>query len=288
MNANRFADSTPATWLQLSDPLVRVTAISGGLLLLMLLGLLLDERTISGAPAWLKPAKFAASTGVYTLTFAWMLRDVPRPRPLAVATSLIAWISLLETLLVSVQAARGTTSHFNIDSPFNIAVYSTMGTGIFIVWVLSAMVLWYHARTPTHDRALAIAFRLGLALNILGAGTGWLMTQPRPEQLAAIDRGERPRVAGMHTVGAKDGDEGIPLLRWSGTHGDLRAPHFLGMHAFQLLPLLLLGVRRVRARTAVSQEVALVGITAGICFAIFIGALVQALAGVPLLPYPRG
>jgi len=36
--------------------------------LLMLPGLLLDERVITGAPAWLKPCKFAFSTSVYSFT----------------------------------------------------------------------------------------------------------------------------------------------------------------------------------------------------------------------------
>ena len=31
-------------------------------------GLLVDPRDIGGAPAWMKPAKFAASIGIYTLT----------------------------------------------------------------------------------------------------------------------------------------------------------------------------------------------------------------------------
>ena len=35
-------------------------------------GLVLDPRLIVGAPAWLKPAKFAASALIYSLTLTWM------------------------------------------------------------------------------------------------------------------------------------------------------------------------------------------------------------------------
>src|SRR6266851_5804683 len=38
-----------------------------------LAGILLDHRIITGAPAWLKPAKFAISVSVYCFTFVWLL-----------------------------------------------------------------------------------------------------------------------------------------------------------------------------------------------------------------------
>src|SRR5437867_3161793 len=46
-------------------------------LIAALAGLWLDPRVITGAPAWLKPAKFAASTAIYTLTLAWMFTYLP-------------------------------------------------------------------------------------------------------------------------------------------------------------------------------------------------------------------
>ena len=35
-------------------------------------GLLVDARLVLGAPVWLKPAKFALSIAVYSLTLAWL------------------------------------------------------------------------------------------------------------------------------------------------------------------------------------------------------------------------
>src|SRR4026208_1654065 len=42
-----------------------------GLLAATGIALFVDPRQIPGAPAWLKPAKFAASIAIYTLTLAW-------------------------------------------------------------------------------------------------------------------------------------------------------------------------------------------------------------------------
>jgi hypothetical protein len=278
-----IAESRVASIMRWSPQMVGMAAASAGLLAVALIGLVADQRTITGAPAWLKPAKFAASGTIYLLSLAWMVRDLPRSRLLRVATTLIAWIITGETVVISLQAARGTTSHFNVDTPFDAAIFASMGVGIGTVWVMSAVLLWLHWRTPTADRAMALALRWGLLLNIAGAGVGWRMTQPSPAQLSAMERGERPFVVGSHTVGGPDGGRGIPLLRWSADHGDLRVPHFLGMHALQLLPLALLGLRRVRRERNDATERGAVFVTALGCSIAFTLAFVQAQAGHPLI-----
>ena len=258
------------------------------LLLVSLAGLALDARVITGAPAWLKPTKFGLSTTIYLLSLAWMVQDLPHRPALRRATSTIAWGIALEMLLICVQAARGTTSHFNVDTSLDGAIFATMGCAIAVVWIASAVVLWLHWHAPALDRGLATAFRFGLALNILGAGVGWTMTRPFPGQIDAIGRGERPRIVGAHTVGGADGGPGLPLTGWSTQHGDLRVPHFLGMHGLQALPLLLLGMRagRRRRNDAIERTILYLATSAGgLAFA---AALFQALRGHPLLHLPGG
>lgn len=266
--------------------LARGVWFATGMMALAVVGMAFDPRLITGAPAWLKPFKFAVSMLLYVGTLAYMVRDLPRRRPLMWALGATAVLLTMEVLLIFLQAARGRTSHFNIDTPLDAAIFSSMGVGIAVVWLSSAVVLWQHGRSPAADRALAWAFRLGLALNILGAGMGWIMTTPSPSQIEANRRGERPRVAGAHTVGAPDGGAGLPLTRWSTDHGDLRVAHFVGMHALQLLPVLLLGLRRLRGTHDDAVERITLAVAAIIALCTFLALLLQALNGQPLMPLP--
>jgi hypothetical protein len=86
---------------------------------------------------------------------------------------------------------------------------------------------------------------------------------------------------GAHTVGAADGGPGLPGTGWSREHGDLRVPHFLGLHALQALPLLALALRR--SRWSEQQRTRLVG-SAAVSYAGLVALLFwQALRGQPLL-----
>src|SRR5687768_7634834 len=60
-----------------SAPLTITGLAMIALLAVAVIGLVVDPRTISGAPAWLKPAKFAVSIAIYTLTLAWIFSLIP-------------------------------------------------------------------------------------------------------------------------------------------------------------------------------------------------------------------
>jgi hypothetical protein len=266
-----------------SSWLVRMAAICAALGVVSLVALVVDDRLIAGAPAWLKPLKFGVSGATFLWSIAWMTQGLRRTRLLRVAEALIGVTIIGEILVIMVQAARGQLSHFNVDTPLDSTLFAAMGGGIATVWVLTMLVLVLHVRTRPTDRALAFAFRAGLLLHIVGAGVGWVMTQPRPQQLDAMQRGAHPFVVGAHTTGGQDGGPGLPLTRWSREHGDLRVPHFVGMHALQLLPLLLLGVRATRGRRTDRKELAVLGAVGGVAYLLFAGALWQALHDYPLL-----
>ena len=104
------------------------------------------------------------------------------------------------------------------------------------------------------------------------------MTLPSEAQIAA--GGD---IIGAHTVGAVDGGAGIPILNWSTEHGDLRIPHFVGMHALQLIPLALIIVelasRRIRVLRDVRVRVGLVWTTVVVYVGVVALVTWQALRG---------
>lgn len=249
-----------------------------GLLPLFVVGLALDPRTVTGAPVWLKPAKFAASIGIYTLTLAWIfgyLREWPRTRVLV--SGITAAAMVIEMAIIAFQAARGAASHFNVATPFDAALWKVMGATIVLQTVASVAVAAALWRQRFADRAMGWALRLGMAITIVGAFSGGLMARPTANQLAVAAQGQRLTMAGGHTVGGPDGGPGLPGTGWSAAHGDLRIAHFVGLHALQALPLLVLLGRRGRGGLPVSARAA---VAAGVSYAALFALLLwQALRG---------
>jgi hypothetical protein len=248
-----------------SPPLTAVGTLMLAVAGASIVGMLVDPRIITGAPAWLKPLKFAISTAIYSLTLAWIfgfLSDWPRVRRVVGWTTAIVFV--LEVAIIDAQAWRGTTSHFNVSTPLDGILFIVMGGAIMLQTLVSvavAVALW---RQRFADKALGWALRLGMTFTIVGAMVGPLMTSPTEAQLADARAGNRMTTAGAHTVGGVDGGPGLPLTGWSLEHGDLRVPHFIGLHAVQALAMIAVGLRwwrrpeaaRVKAVLAVAASYA--------------------------------
>jgi hypothetical protein len=265
-----------------SPVLTAAALLMGGALVGSLIGLLVDPRTITGAPAWLKPAKFAVSTAIYMLTLAWIFTRLPDwPRLRRLVGWMTAIIFVLEVAIIDAQAWRGTTSHFNIGTLLDGVLFSIMGTAIVVQTLTSVAVAVAVWRQPFADRAMGWALRLGLAITIIGASTGGFMTRPTAAQLDEARVTGRMAIAGAHTVGAPDGGPGLPGTGWSLEHGDIRIPHFVGLHAMQILPLLALVLRRRRSTETARVRVIL---TAAASYVGLFGILLwQALRGQSLV-----
>jgi hypothetical protein len=236
----------------------------------------LDPRIITGMPAWMKPAKFAISTAIFSGTMAWIFGFVKIwPRTMIATGRLLALMLIVEVAIIDLQAARGVTSHFNVSTPLDGILFGVMGVSIGILWITTVIVMVALFREPFADRSWGWTLRLAMLITVLGSASGGLMVRATPEQSAAIKMGTNVPVIGAHTVGAPDGGPGLPALGWSRQHGDLRIPHFLGLHAIQALPLLFWLVSR--------RSLRMVWICGASYLTLFLILLWQALRGQSIL-----
>jgi hypothetical protein len=269
----------------------RPLAVSGlatlALLALFLLGLVLDPRVIGGAPAWLKPTKFAVSITVYTFTLLWLLghvsRHTPRRQRLVRITGWVVVVTFaLEWLAILTQVVRGTTSHFNVAAPIDAALWGLMAVAINVLLVANVAVAGLLLTQRFERPSLGWALRLGIAITVIGMAQAFLMTSPTALQLAGWRAGEPITVVGAHTVGAPDGGAGMAVTGWRSDAGDLRVGHFVGLHALQVIPLFGLWLQR-RRRLVEGQRTALVAVAAGGYLGLTALVTWQALRAQPLL-----
>ncbi|MEU2038113.1 hypothetical protein [Nocardia niwae] len=231
-------------------PLMLLAAAMALLVVWSIGGMIVDDRTLTGLPIWAKSAKFALSVLIYAVTWAWLLAQLTRWRRVAWWAGTVAALGLtVELVVITTQVVRGTTSHFNFTTPLNAALWDIMGSSIVVVWIATLVVSAAMFAHPAADRARDAAIRYGAVLSLAGAALGMLMVAPTADQ-----RATGSSIRGAHTVGLPDGGPGLPLLGWSTAGGDLRVPHFLGMHALQVIPLVLLAVEYASRRFPVLRS----------------------------------
>ena len=225
---------------QFNPPLMVASLTFLALVPVMILAIFIDPVEITGVNGWIKPFKFHTSTFFYTATLLWLLTYVrERPRLVRVVSYGAAATLTIENVLITTQVLRRTSSHYNVNTSFDAAVFSAMGTAITILAFLHLAVLLALLFQRMDDRVFAWALRLGLLCSLIGMMTGFLMAGgPTPEQLAALEAGAPMTTIGAHSIGVADGGPGLPLVGWSTHGGDLRIGHFVGLHGMQIIPLL--------------------------------------------------
>ena len=251
----------------------------GVLVVACAVGLMVDDRTLLGINVWEKPLKFAISTAIYAVTWSWLIGQLDRfARAAWWAGTASAVLLIVELVVITGASVFGVTSHFNVSTPLNTALWSIMAFSISALWIATLVVSIILFRNPLGDRARTLAIRAGAIIALVGMGLAFLMTGPTAAQLD-----DWQGIAGAHAVGIADGGPGIPLLGWSTVAGDLRIPHFVGMHALQIIPLALIVIellsRRVVRLRDVTVRYRLVAIVAATYIAVLAVLTWQALRG---------
>ncbi len=225
-----------------------------------------DHRLVMGVNPWIKPIKFSSSIALYLWTVGWYLAYVPGPgwsRRLIARGISVSMV--VEIVCITMQAARGTTSHFNVHTTLDAVVFQTMGVMILLNTLLAVLLLVLFFVQPIDlPPGYLWALRLGIAIFVLGSLEGAVMI-----------------ARNAHTVGAADGGPGLPLLNWSTRSGDLRAAHMWALHALQVVPLV--GWMLSRWRSPAARQVAAVWGFAAAYAAVAAALFWQALQGRPLV-----
>lgn len=221
-----------------------------------------DSQEIMGINRWIKPMKFAISLAIYLWTLAIYLYFINgRER----AKNIIAWGAMAmmvgEIILIVMQAARGKISHFNISNGFDGIVFSAMGLMILVnaFLLIYLLVLYFRAEIDL-PQSIVWGMRLGIILLLISSVEGGLMS-----------------VILRHSVGVADGGAGLPFVNWSTKGGDLRAAHFIGMHAFQVVPFFAYTLEKYKIKSPTFWTIAFAVVYLGI----FTGVFVQAMLGKP-------
>lgn len=232
---------------------------------------LLDGRTINGANVWAKPAKFFLSVAIQSATLAWalaMLEPVAtRLRGIRVACWLFAGWAALELAYIVIQAARGEASHFNGTSALYTALYALMGVGAVTMLVASGYIGACLLRRPDPAMNPVLTRALGLGL-VVAASVGGISGAYMSAQKG-------------HWVGGSRSDAGgLPVSGWSTSGGDLRVPHFFGLHSAQVIAAAGWLMRKQNP----SRGHYVVNLVSVVWVALSLAIFVQALSGRPVIP----
>lgn len=228
-------------------------------------GTFIDSRLFNGVSVWEKPAKFFLSLGLHMATLACGLALLPaqarQTRAIKIASLVFLAAAIGEVAYIAFQAARGEASHFNETTMTTRLLYAAMGIGAVMLSVATSFIGWRILRLAA---ASPLAFATGLGFLLAG--------------VLAVVFGGYMSGQGSHWVGGDLSDAtGLPFFHWSTTGGDLRVPHFFGLHIMQALPILGFLLRDT------SRARAVIGLGAVIWIGLTFLTFFQATAGLPLI-----
>lgn len=211
-----------------------LTLFAGGMLLLALPTLLLmvvDERTVRDVGIWAKPLKFQLSTALFAATTAWFMGLLPEAMRQARSSQVMIWTligtSLFEVGYISLQAALGSSSHYNVGDPFHALMFGLMAFAAVLLTATQGFLAWQiHRHHRVHREPVKGSAVVGSAVAVNAVVYGLLLTFALSTISGFVLGGKQPPPG-----------VGLPLLGWHLTGGDARPAHFLAVHAQQILPI---------------------------------------------------
>ena len=206
----------------------------GALILMVLLPVtflasLDDSRQLNDINIWTKPMKFQASAALHMMTLAFIARFINANVRAKAWLYGICWVltftAIAEVAYITMQAARGRHSHWNFETQFESLMYAGMGVGAVTLILGAAVIGLLVYRYPV--REMPQGLRLGI---MLGMVLGFVTT--------LIVAGYMSQNYGHWVGGVQSDADGLPIVGWVRSGGDLRVSHFFAMHMMQIIPVL--------------------------------------------------
>jgi hypothetical protein len=159
--------------------------------------------SLVGPVTWRKPITFGFSTGILSQSMAWIVGLLPQTARLVRQARWFAGLLIAEIALIDMQQWRGVASHFNRATPFDGAVFTTMGV---LIVAVSVIIAWWTVELfprplPT-TAAYAFAARTGMVMLSVGNLIGIIMATTEATQLKPLHG------AALHVIQA------LPIAIW--------------------------------------------------------------------------
>ena len=187
---------------------------------------ILEDPQWSGPVGFRKPVVFGLSAGFTLVTMGWLLSFYqPRPRLHTLMMGAMSAALVIEIIIIDLQRFRGLPSHFNMGTPLDAALWSTMGLSILVFAIVSTLQGILSLGKLNASPELATAIRASMLLFVYSQLSGQFI------------------VAHGMTAMFQDGIfaiENAAIATTVGENGDLKLPHALSLHSIQALPLLAL------------------------------------------------
>lgn len=227
------------------EPPVLYRLVIGSFLILFFsfIWLMMDSRLIHDQPAALKPIKQLLGTLVFLVTLPWLHQNMRSFHNTNCYSILISYIFIYEIIAIYSLAIFGLESHFNNAHPFFIAIRLFMFFGILYVWSIivrySLSLRKIISQNITLDPITAWSQFYGCILFSIASISASYMFLPKYSQNLFSP------IMGGHSIGNPN-NTARTLIGWHKYIGDLRIPHFFGLHCLQyfwLISFLLLAIK---------------------------------------------
>ncbi|MGH1338065.1 MAG: hypothetical protein ACRBFS_18230 [Aureispira sp.] len=233
--------------------------------ILFALALPFHEVEILGINALIKPLKFSFSIWIFCWTMAYFVHYFEDKVLVKRLVVLIIITMFYEQTVISIQALRGTLSHFNEKTLLEMGLFAMMGIMITAMTLYLAFAnIKFWKQDDGLPKIIKVSIFWGINIfvvsGLMGGVMGYLLS---------------------HNIGGAMGGNSLPVTNWSVQYGDLRVGHFIGLHALQVLPLVGFGLHQRLSST--SRAILLIKMVC-LFYAIFvIFTFGQAFLGLPFL-----